>query len=94
MNKRFKKEERIAFIQQYNDDHQQEILLLAKILSENDDLLQAKFVDVDRGGIDIAAIERNGEIHQLRVDFRGRIYTIKEAEKATNQLLEKLSSFD
>ena len=91
MNKRFKKEERIQFIQHFNERYQEEILMLAKILSENEDLLQAKFTDVNRNEVDIAAIERNGQIHQIQINFQKRIYTINEAEKETQKLLEKLS---
>lgn len=91
LNKRFKKEDRVRFIQHFNKDHLEEILHLAKILSDNEDLLQAKFVDVDRGGINLHAIERNGEIHQLRVAFRSKIYDIDQAEKATLELLGDLA---
>lgn len=88
MRKQFKKYERLALLNEMNEEHSDGITLFVQQLEEELEIIVGKLKSVDRLGADFLGIERNGKIHDIRYSFPKKFYSTEEVKKYLIEMIE------
>lgn len=88
MRKQFKKYERLALLNEMNEEHAEGITLFVQHLEEEKEIIVGKLKSVDRLGADFLGIERDGAIYEIRHRFPKKLYSTEEAKKYLMKVME------
>lgn len=89
MKNKFRKADRIRLINELNDDFLPEILGVTRLQEEpGAGAVSVRVNMVDKYGLTVLAIRRNGEIGEVRIPFRRKAHTPGEAWKELRKLFQ------
>jgi len=88
LRKQFKKYERLALLNEMNEEHAEGITLFVQHLEEEKEIIVGKLKSVDRLGADFLGIERDGEVHEIRHSFPKKFYSTDEVKKYLVEMIE------
>ncbi|MEM8526644.1 MAG: DUF2470 domain-containing protein [Bacteroidota bacterium] len=91
MRKQFKKYDRLALLNEMNEEHSEGITLFVQHLEDEKEVIVGKLKSVDRLGADFLGIERDGEVYEIRHSFPKMMYSTEEVKKYLASIIEIIS---